>query len=177
MSLEFCLFLKNIAFDNNTSFFWGWFHRYGIAFISVVIAAMYVFFLIHFFYWKICNRFFFFHSLNGGRYITTRKIFSIVSWTSIPFASFFGSNIILLFTSEWHLAFEAYGTRTNFFGGGFHVWLKPMLKVAVIILLDVVHQAFISHASAYIYNRNICHWSEHWLRNMVVVLVFFSLYV
>ena len=78
-------------------------------------------------------------------------IFSIVSWTSIPSASFFGSDFILLFTSEWHLAFEAYGTRTDFFGGGISCVVKTnAIKVAVIILLDVAHQAFISHASAYI---------------------------
>ena len=82
-------------------------------------------------------------------------IFSIVSWTSIPSASFFGSDFILLFTSEWHLAFEAYGTRTDFFWGGFHVWLKPMLLRLLLLFSSTSSIKLLSRTRVRIYNRNI----------------------
>ena len=68
-------------------------HSYGVAFISVVIAAVYVSDSVSFRSLEVLNDF---HSLNGG----IHRDVPYYGHTLIPFASVFGSDFILLCKSE-----------------------------------------------------------------------------
>lgn len=68
-------------------------HRYGVSFISVVVAAMYVSGSVGFFSLKVVTDF---HSLNGG----IHRDIPYHEHILIPLASVFNSDIVLLCKSE-----------------------------------------------------------------------------
>jgi hypothetical protein len=110
-------------------------HRFGAAFTGMVIAAMYVFYLLV----LLVNLIDFF-SLYGG---TWRVSFHVNMFWSI--SSYLRPGLLLLHTSKWRLVRQTFGKEFN--PDFLSIVILNYVEVTAVVIFDTAHQAIISHTS------------------------------